>query len=345
MKKPKILAIVIVVFSVMLTSFAFYFFQVIYSPNINVKADLPRAITIPTNATFKDVQNKLYEERYVNELISFSLLAKIMKYHENIKPGLYLFKPDMSNLDAIRLLRSGEQTPVNVTFNNIRLLSEIPEKITKNLEISENAFAKLIFSDSIQAAYGFDSLNFISMFIPNTYQVFWNTKPETLLQRMKQEYDKFWNDERRQKAAKINLGIKETTILASIVQSETAKADEKPRVAGVYINRLKRGIPLQADPTLVFAAQDFEIKRVLNIHKKIDSPFNTYKNKGLPPGPIRMSSAGSIDAVLNYEKHKYIYFCAKEDFSGYHNFATNLRTHNRNAEKYQRALNKAGLYR
>ena len=345
MKQPKLLAIFLVVFSVMLSSFAFYTFQIVYSANINAQAELPRSITIPTGATFKDVQNKLYDERYVNDLVSFSFLAKLMKYHESVKPGLYLLQPDMSSIDAIRLLRSGNQTPVNVTFNSIRLLEELPGKITKNLEISESDFSELLNNDSIQSAFGFDSLNFIGMFVPNTYQLFWDTKPEALLKRMKSEYDKFWNSERKAKAESLGLNIQETVTLASIVQSETAKADEKPRVSGVYINRLKRGIPLQADPTLIFATKDFTIKRVLNIHKRIDSPYNTYKYNGLPPGPIRMASASSIDAVLNYEKHKYIYFCAKEDFSGYHNFATNLIAHNKNAEKYQRALNKAGLYR
>ncbi len=345
MERPKILAIALVVFSVMLTSFAFYFFQIIYSANINIQADLPRAFTISTGANFKEVQNKLYNEGYVNDLVSFSFLAKVMKYHENIKPGLYVFRPDMDNVDAIRLLRSGKQVPVNVTFNSIRLLSELPEKITKNLEMSEEDFSKLLFNDSIQTALGFDSLNFIGMFVPNTYELFWNTSPEDLLQRMKIEYDKFWNEARKAKAKALNMNIPEVITLASIVQSETAKADEKARVAGLYINRLKRNIPLQADPTLIFAAQDFTIKRVLNIHMNIESPFNTYKYKGLPPGPIRMPSASSIDAVLDFETHKYIYMCAKEDFSGYHNFATNLVAHNKNARKYQRALNKAGLYR
>lgn len=345
MKQPKILVIALVVFSVMLSSFLFYFFQIIYATNINVQADFPREFIIPTGATFKDVQKKLYHKKYVNDLVSFSFLAKIMNYYENIKPGLYLFQPNMNNVDAIRLLRSGIQTPVNITFNNIRLLSELPKKITRNLEMSEEDFYNLIYNDSIREVLGFDSLNFISMFVPNTYESFWDTKPAELLNRMKFEYDKFWNDERMKKAANIGLSKKEVAVLASIVQAETTKSDEKPRIAGVYFNRLKKGIPLQADPTLIFAMQDFTIKRVLNMHKNIESPYNTYKYRGLPPGPIKMPSTNSIDAVLNYEEHKYIYFCAKEDFSGYHNFATNLMTHKKNAIKYRRALDKTGLYR
>ena len=218
-------------------------------------------------------------------------------------------------------------------------------KITKNLEISESDFLNAVNSESTQKSLGFDSLNFIGMFIPNTYQAYWNTSTDKLLDKLKKEYEKFWSAERKSKASAIGLSPKEVSVLASIVQAETANSAELKTVAGLYMNRLNRGVPLQADPTLVFAAQDFTIKRVLNIHKEIDSPFNTYKYKGLPPGPINMPEMKAIDAVLNYEKHNYIYMCAKEDFSENHNFATNLVDHNRNATKYQRALNKARVYK
>lgn len=334
----------IVAFSMMLSSFGFYFWQMIYSPNFLVEQD-PKPLMIRTGSTFKQVQNQLYDGRYLNDLVSFSFLSKMMDYDKLVKPGLYLIEPNMTNVQVIRMLRSGDQTEVNVTFNNARLLSDLPEKITRNLEMTEEQFASLILNDSIQQALGFDSLNFIGMFIPNTYKMWWNTKPEALLNRLKSEYDKFWNAERLKKAEAIGLTPKEVSALAAIVQAETIKSDERPVVAGVYLNRLNRGYPLQADPTLVFAAQDFTIKRVLNKHKAIDSPYNTYKYQGLPPGPINMPSITSIDAVLNAQKHKYLYFCAKEDFSGYHNFATNLIDHNRNAEKFQRAMNKAGIYK
>lgn len=343
-KKKIILGSAIVAFSMLLSSFGFYFWQMIYSPNFLVDQD-PKPLMISTGATFSDVQNQLYEGRYVNDLVTFSFLSKLMDYDKLVKPGLYLIKPGMTNVQVIRKLRAGDQDEVNVTFNNARLLSDLPDKITRNLEMSEEDFAQLLSNDSIRTAYGFDSLTFIGMFIPNTYKMFWNTTPENLLTRLKKEYDKFWTESRKQKADSLGLTPKEVTVLASIVQAETIKSDERPVVAGVYINRLKRGYPLQADPTLIFAAQDYSIKRVLNKHKKIDSPYNTYMYQGLPPGPINMPNIKSIDAVLNYSKHRYLYFCAKEDFSGYHNFATNLIDHNRNAEKYQRALNKAGLYR
>lgn len=343
-KKKIVMGSAIVAFSMMLSSFGFYFWQMIYSPNFLVEQD-PKPLMIRTGSSFKDVQNQLYDGRYLNDLVSFSFLSKMMDYDKLVKPGLYLIEPGMTNVQVIRMLRSGDQTEVNVTFNNARLLADLPEKITRNLEMTEDQFSSLILNDSVQQSLGFDSLTFIGMFIPNTYKMWWNTKPQDLLSRLKKEYDKFWNEERLQKAEAIGLTPKEVSALAAIVQAETIKSDERPVVAGVYLNRLKRGYPLQADPTLVFAAQDFSIKRVLNKHKKIDSPYNTYKYQGLPPGPINMPSITSIDAVLNAQKHKYLYFCAKEDFSGYHNFATNLVDHNRNAERFQRAMNKAGIYK
>lgn len=344
MSSRKILVGVIIVFSTMLSSFAFYFFQVLYSANFQVEGEA-RPLMIRTGSTFKDVQNLVYDKRYVNDLLSFSFLAKLMDYDQYVKPGLYLIEPDMGNLDVVRLLRSGEQTPVNITFNSIRLLEELPEKITKNLEMEASDFANALSNDSLRTAYGFDSLNYISMFIPNTYQVYWNIKPAELIKRMNAEYMRFWNASRTQMAESIGLTQEEVLVLSSIVEAEVSKSEESKRVAGVYMNRLKRNIPLQADPTLIFAARDFTIKRVLNKHKRTNSPYNTYKYTGLPPGPINMPSVTTIDAVLNYEQHKFLYFCAKEDFSGYHNFATNLRDHKKNADRYQAALNRAGLFR
>jgi UPF0755 protein len=328
----------------MLSSFGFYFWQVVYSPNFLVE-DEPRALMIPSGTDFKSLQNLIYEQRIVNDLVAFSFLSKLMKYDQSVKPGLYLIESKMSNLQAIRLLRSGNQTEVNVTFNNVRLIQDLAEKITYNLEMSEEDFTNLIMNDSVQTSLGFDSLTIIGLFIPNTYKMYWDTSPEKLIARMKSEYDKFWTEERVKNAEEIGLTLKEVSTLASIVQAETIKSDERKVVAGVYMNRLRKGYLLGADPTLVFAAQDFSIKRVLNKHKKIDSPYNTYMYEGLPPGPINMPSISAIQSVLDYQKHSYLYFCAKEDFSGYHNFAKNLIDHNKNAKKYQSALNKAGLYK
>lgn len=344
MLKKRILAIALVTFSVVLTSTSFYIWQVVYTPNVLVDQD-DRVISIYPGTSFEDIQDLFYEERIVKDLISFSVLAKFMDYDSNIKTGRYLLTHEMSNYNAIKVLRAGSQTPVNITFNSIRFLEELPEKVSGNLAMKESDLDSLLKDPSVADSYGFLPETFISMFIPNTYEVYWTTTPTELLDRMNSEYQKFWNEERKAKADSLNLSPQEVSTLASIVQAETIKNDERPRVAGVYLNRLKKNIALQADPTLIFALGDFTIKRVLNEHKEIESPYNTYKYRGLPPGPINMPSIQSIDAVLNYEEHNYYYFCAKEDFSGYHNFATNLNQHLRNARLYQSALNRARLYR
>lgn len=344
MKKKKIFVIFILVFSVLLSSFGLYFYQLIKTPNILVdKVDAP--IIIPEGSTFKDVQNKLYEGGYIQDLVAFSFLAKLMDYDENVKAGRFILKKDMSNLEAIKLLRSGSQAPLDITFNNIRLKEELAEKICLNIAADKDKFYKLLQDTALIRDLGFNEYTILSMFIPNTYEVYWTISEEELLQRMKTEYDRFWNDERKSKAEALGLTPAEVSTLASIVEAESKRIDEKPKIAGVYLNRLERGMALQADPTLVYAAGDFTIKRVLNKHKEIESPYNTYKYAGLPPGPINIPPISAIDAVLNFQSHNYLYFCAKEDFSGYHNFATNLTQHLNNARRYQNALNKAKLYK
>lgn len=344
MKRRKIVIVIILVFSILLSSFGLYFYQLIMTPNILVeKSNTP--LLIPVGSTFKDVQNQLHEGEYVQDLVAFSFLAKLMDYDENVKAGRFMLEKDMTNYQAVKLLRSGSQTPLNITFNNVRLKKELAEKICANLATDENKFYELLQDTAFIKDYGFNEYTVVSMFIPNTYEVYWTISEKELFDRMKAEYDKFWNEERRAKADSIGLTPQEVSTLASIVQAESKKNDEKPKIAGVYINRLERGMALQADPTLVYATGDFTIKRVLNIHKEIDSPYNTYKYPGLPPGPINIPPISAIDAVLNYTSHNYLYFCAKEDFSGYHSFATNLTQHLNNARRYQRALNKAKLYR
>jgi UPF0755 protein len=317
---------------------------VIYSPNFLVEKE-NRHLYIPSGASFEDVQKIIYDERFVNDPISFGMLSKFMKYNELVKPGKYLIEKNSTNITVIRKLRLGEQVPVRITFNNARLLTDVAEKLTVNLQLDSKAFLKRISSDETAAGYGFDSETFRCMFIPNTYEVFWTISGDQLVDRLHKEYERFWNEERLEKAKKIGLDPVQTTILASIVQAEISHNNESPTVAGLYINRLKRNMPLQADPTLIYATGDFTIKRVLTIHTKIDSPYNTYKYAGLPPGPINFPTIISIDAVLNYAAHNYIYMCAKEDFSGYHNFSSSLKQHSINARKYQQALNKAKLYR
>lgn len=337
MRKKKIAVFFLLLFTILLSSFGFYTYQIIYSPNILVEKE-ERVLIIPRDATFKDVQNMLYERDIVQDLVSFSMLAKIMDYHENVKYGRFKLQPDMTNIEAIRLLRGGREEAVNVTFNNVRLKEDLAEKITRNIALEPEEFLNALDEYTNNNKYGFDEQNIISMFIPNTYQVNYFISSEELLERMYKEYQRFWNEDRKAKAEALGLTPKEVSTLASIVQAESIKKSESPTIAGLYLNRLERGIPLQADPTLVFATGDFSIKRVLNVHKEIDSPYNTYKYRGLPPGPINMPSIHNIDAVLNAEDHQYLYMVAKEDFSGYHYFSKTLSEHLRNARKYQENL-------
>lgn len=324
-------------FAVLGISFVFYGWQIVYTPNILVDKE-DRVIIIPDSATFKTVQAQLHEGRYVEDLMSFSFLSRLMDYDKSVKPGRYVLEKNMTNIQAIRLLRSGNQVPVNITFNNVRTIDELAEKITKKLTMKPTEFSAALIAFAMENKKGFNHDNVISIFIPNTYEVYYNLSPQDLIDRMLYEYENYWNDERKQKANDIGLTPLEISTLASIVQAETVKADEAPIIAGLYINRLKKGIPLQADPTLKFALKDFGLKRVLNVHKEVDSPYNTYTHAGLPPGPINMPEISSLNAVLNYNKSDYLYMCAKEDFSGFHNFTSNYNDHLRNAERYQTAL-------
>jgi len=235
-------------------------------------------------------------------------------------------------------LRSGNQQPVQVTFNNLRFISELAGAVSKYIQPDSVELLKKFTDPATFEKYGFTESTFHCMFIPNTYEFYWTTTADQFLERMSMEYKHFWNEERRNKATKLGLTPEEVMTVASIVQEESNKKDEKPIIAGLYLNRIKRGMPLQADPTVKFALGNFRIKRVLKSHLEVESPYNTYKYPGLPPGPINFPEIGSINAVLNAAKTPYIYMCAREDFSGYHNFAKTLSAHNENARKYREAL-------
>ena len=315
----------------------------LYSPNFLINSE-DKFIIIDDNTDFNELIKKLEDDTLINDILSFSFLSKIMEYQENIKIGAYKVKMNMTNYDMITMLRSGNQTPIKLTFSYARKMDDLAEKITSKLKMSKDDLLNYL-NDNIDDYNGFEKSDIISVFLPDTYEVYWNVSPKNLTNKMYSEYKKFWNIERIAKLENINLNEKEAIVLASIVASETRMLDEADRVAGLYINRLRKNMRLQADPTLIFAANDFTIRRVLNKHKKIKSPYNTYIHKGLPPGPIRLVPKQYIDAVLNYEEHNFIYMCAKEDFSGYHAFATNLSDHNRNARKFQIALNMKKIYR
>ncbi|WP_421893353.1 endolytic transglycosylase MltG [Marinoscillum sp.] len=344
MKKKNFIAAFMIVFAVMLSSFAFYGYQILYTPNILVDQE-DRMFAIEDGTTFKELQNELYDQRIVNDLVAFSFLAKAKGFDREIKAGMYLLKKDMSNTEAINMLRAGIQTPVKLTFNGARKIEELASKLTFPLQIDSADMAPLLISDSVAQSYGLTTQTFICMFLPNTYEVYWTASPRDILDRMKKEYDRFWNEDRMAKARALGLTPTEAATLASIVDAETNKMDEAATIAGVYLNRLEKGYKLQADPTLVFAIGDFSIRRILNKDKDFESPYNTYKYRGLPPGPINMPSIAALEAVLNAEEHRYLYFCAKDDFSGYHAFAKTLEEHNVNAARFQRALNMERIYR
>ena len=342
----KFLKISILVIGFLAASFSYYVWQITTTPNLQADKDKSFALLIPQNSTFESVWDTLKKNDVVNDELSFKFISKFMKYPGHIKPGRYIIKKNSGNYNTIVKLRSGDQDPINLTFNNVRLRKDLVHKIGTKFEFDSTAFQKVLFDSSLAKQYGFTDETFMCMFIPNTYDVFWNVEPKKIFDRMKFEYDKFWTADRKAKAKEIGLTPIEVSILASIVEEEQArKDDEKPKVAGLYINRLHKNMQLQADPTIKFALQDFAIKRVLNVHLAVKSPYNTYINTGLPPGPIRLANLASIDAVLNYAKHDYLYMCASPDLNGYHIFAKTYEEHLNNAKLYQQALNKMKIFK
>ncbi|NCB09059.1 MAG: endolytic transglycosylase MltG [Bacteroidia bacterium] len=314
---------------------AYQLYQYVFREN--VKRDY--VLIIRENATYDQVADSLKLNDVLTNYKAFQWVSKKKNYPDAVKPGRYFFKKGLTTNEMVNMLRAGLQDPVDVTFSNIKFKEDLAGKVSKYIEADSLSILALFYDQKKIEEYGFTPETFRAMFIPNTYEFYWTTSAEEFAGRMKAEYDRFWNEERRKKAEEMNLTPVEVIILASVVQSETSKNEELGKIAGLYINRLKRGQLLQADPTVKYAVGDFSLRRILNSHLEIESPYNTYKYAGLPPGPILFPETAAIDAVLNYERHSYIYMCAKEDFSGYHNFATTLEQHNINAAKYRAALN------
>ncbi|MBA3901118.1 MAG: endolytic transglycosylase MltG, partial [Bacteroidetes bacterium] len=325
--------------------FAYDKYKAIYLPNVFLKAKKSDYLFIPTGSTLEDVANILSEEGFIINKVTFEWVAEQKNYKKHVYPGRYKINNLMSNNKLVDLLRSGEQEPLRITFNNLRTKEQLASRISNNLEADSASLMKLLSDkDFLGNKYGMNPTSILTMFIPNTYEFYWNISSEQFLERMALEYKAYWNDERKAKAKKIGLSQTEVSVLASIVQAEQSRHhDEKPIIAGLYINRIKKGMLLQSDPTLVYAHGDFTINRVLNVHKEIDSPYNTYKYSGLPPGPINLPEISSLNAVLDYQKHDFIFMCAKDDFSGYHYFAKNYDQHLTYARKYQAALNKRNI--
>ena len=274
----------------------------------------------------------------------FKIISEKMKYPETIKTGRYAIRDGMTMPEIIRMLRSGNQSAVKLTFNNMRTNENLAGRISNQLMLDSVELLNVLKDETKLEVLGFDTNTIAAMFIPNTYEVYWDTSIDNLMNRMKKEYTNFWNESRKDKAKEIGLSPIEVSILASIVEEEATYSDEYSIVAGLYLNRLKRGQRLEADPTIKFALNDFSLRRILYKHLEVESPYNTYRNEGLPPGPIRIPSIKGIDATLSPQDHKYLFMCAKEDLSGRHNFATTHAEHLRNAARYQRALNERKIY-
>lgn len=297
-----------------------------------------RELFVSSRADYGELVDSLLPE--LKHHWAFDVYARRINLAETFKPGHYLLEPGMSVIRVARMLKLGMQTPVRVTINNVRIPAQLAQKLAGQIDADSAAIMRALTSPEVARKAGFDSLTLFSMFIPNTYEFYWTVTPEEFVERMKREYDRFWTPQRDSLRGRSGLSRFEVMTLASIVYEETRKTDEMPRVAGVYVNRLKKGMPLQADPTIKYAMQDFGLRRILYKHLKYDSPYNTYLNKGLPPSPICMPGINAIDAVLNYENHDYIFFCARDTFDGYHNFAKTLREHNANARAYSKELNR-----
>jgi UPF0755 protein len=304
-------------------------------------------VYIPTGSTYEQAKEEL--SPFIKDMDKFDFVASQRKYATNVKAGKFLLKKNMTSFDMIRALRSN--VPVKVSFNNQESIEKLAQRLATELEPDSLQLVAAFTNQKFLTENEVNTENALSLFIPNSYEFYWNTSAENLADKLAKEYRRFWTDSRKQKAQQLNLTPQQVSVLASIVQKETAKVSERPRVAGVYLNRLKTGMPLQADPTVIYAIKkqsgDFDqvIKRVLHADLVIDSPYNTYKYAGLPPGPIAMPDISSIDAVLNAEKHDYLYFCASPDNPGYHAFASNYNQHMINARKYANWVNKLGINR
>lgn len=300
---------------------------------------------VPTGATYEEVLKLLAED--VKDIENFKFIAEKRSYDQNVYPGRFLLKKGMGSFQIVSALR--HNMPLSLSFNNQETLEKFVSRVSSQIEADSLSLIKSFRDPKFLSENGFTEDNVLGIFIPNTYDLKWNTSADKFRDKMYDEYKKFWNQERMAKAKALQLTPQQVIALASIVHKESVKEDERPRVAGVYLNRLKTEMPLQADPTIIYAIKkntnDFDqvIKRVKGDMLYVNSPYNTYKNLGLPPGPIAMPDISAVDAVLNYEKHDYLYFCASVERRGYHDFAVTYEEHQVNAKKYAEWVNKLGL--
>jgi UPF0755 protein len=339
---------VIVLFVLAALAFGGYWaYENIFKNNVHLNGKKFTYIYIKTNATFEDVLDELYSQNIIDDHKSFEWMAKEMDLPEHINSGKYRIDAKMSNRSIVKMIINGKQEKVKLSFNSqIRTKEQFIDYVSDKLEIENGELEDYCSNDDIlNEQYGLNSDNFMALIVPETYEVNWTTHINELFELIEKSYNEVWTKAKKDKANAIGYTVPEVVTIASIVQSESGIKTEQQKIAGVYINRLKQDMKLQADPTVVFANGNFDVQRVLSADKDIDSPYNTYRYKGLPPGPICLVNTSTIDAVLNFTKHNYTYFCAKADFSGYSNFTNDYKVHMKNATAYQAALNQKGIKR
>ena len=323
---------------------AAYYYLTYYHPNIQTHSKNHAYVFIPGGGDFAGLLDSLDAQNLLKNPKSFLRAAEKEKLPQRIKGGRYRLDNRLGNKAAVRIFTLGLQSPVQLTISgSIRNMERLAGILARPIEADSLQCWQALHDEALLQSLGMDSTSLFAFILPNTYEIYWNTPPEKLLEKLHAEYQSFWNEERRQKAKTIGMTPLEVSILASILNEETRYEPEMPTMAGVYINRLRLKIPLQADPTVKFALRDPSIRRVLYKHLEVDSPYNTYKHTGLPPGPICVPTIACVDAVLNYQTHNYLYFCASPDFNGSHLFATDLKGHNKNAKAFHKALNERNI--
>lgn len=338
----------IIIILLALVGFAGYWaYENVFKSNVHLDGKKFTYIYIKTGATLNDVFDELYAQNIIDDHESFEWTARRMKLQDNVNPGKYRIDASMSNRSIIKMIVNGKQEKVKLTFNSqIRNKEQFITYVSEKLEINQGELEEFCNNEQqLQEQYGLSATNFMCLITPQTLELNWNTNIDALFLLLKKSYDEVWTSARKTKAKAIGYSVAEVITIASITQSESTIKTEQQKIAGVYINRLKKDMKLQADPTIVFANGNFDVQRVLSSDKEIDSPYNTYMYKGLPPGPICLVKPSVIDAVLNYTKSNYLFFCANADFSGYSKFTDDYAVHQKNAKAYQDALNKKGIKR
>ena len=335
-KKTYLIPVAVCLLGIILLGYYFFFGS--FS-----KTDTTAYVYIDENDNIDSVCAKLKPVASEQAVMAFSTMARHSGYAKNIRTGRYAVQPGENAITVFRHLKNGHQEPVMLTIPESRTTDRLAGALGKKLMVDSAALAICLKDNDFCQKWGYDTATIVCLFVPNTYEVYWNTTIEHLMDRMQKEHQRFWNNERQAKAQAIGLSPNEVCTMASIIDEETANNAEKPMIAGMYLNRLKTGMPLQADPTIKFAMQDFALRRIYHDMLTYNSPYNTYQNIGMPPGPIKIASVAGIDAVLNRVNHDYLYMCAKEDFSGTHNFAKTYSEHLKNAAKYSKALNERGI--